>query len=101
MAAMVRAECRWLRALTSELRSGRLPFPTRAEMLKIAIDLGGPSPQALRDYVKELRTSSRIHTGTSKTTGTGVPIARKKRNPGATPKDSATRKKVRKSARTR
>jgi hypothetical protein len=97
MAAIARAECKWLRALTSELRSGRLPFPTRAEMLKIALELGGPSPKALRNYVKELRSSSRASEAKPKSLGRGTAIANKARKLGS-PRASAPRKKARKSA---
>jgi DNA-binding PadR family transcriptional regulator len=58
LAAMVRAECKWLRQILADLQSERLSFPTKAEMLKIAANLGGPSPEALRKYTDELAASS-------------------------------------------
>jgi DNA-binding PadR family transcriptional regulator len=61
MAAMIRAEYKWLRALVTDLQSGRLTFPTQAEMLQIAPDLGGPSAAAVRKYAKGLQTSSLSH----------------------------------------
>jgi DNA-binding PadR family transcriptional regulator len=58
MAAMVRAECKWLRAVAADLQSGRLEFPTQAEMLEIASNLGPPSANAVRKYARELQASS-------------------------------------------
>jgi DNA-binding PadR family transcriptional regulator len=51
MAAMVRAEIAWLRALIDDLRTGRLKAPTRAELRRLAANvpenMGPPSPEAL------------------------------------------------------
>ena len=46
MAAMVRAEIDWLRALIDDLRAGRLKIPTEAELRRIAAEMGPPSPEA-------------------------------------------------------
>jgi DNA-binding PadR family transcriptional regulator len=48
MASMVRAEIRWLRAIIGDLRSGRLAFPTQAELRRISVEMGGPSEDAIR-----------------------------------------------------
>jgi DNA-binding PadR family transcriptional regulator len=48
MAAMVRAEIAWLRALIDDLRTGRLKFPTEAELRRVAEQMGPPSEEAIR-----------------------------------------------------
>jgi len=73
MAAMVRAECKWLRRIAAELQSGRLAFPTEAEMLKIAIHLGGPSAEAVRNYAQELHASSSARTRKPRSAGAVLP----------------------------
>ena len=47
-AAMLRAEIAWLRALLDDLRTGKLKFPTEAELRRNATQMGPPSPEALR-----------------------------------------------------
>jgi len=42
MAAMTRAEIAWLRAIVADLRTGKLKFPTAAEIRRIAAELGPP-----------------------------------------------------------
>ena len=48
MAAMVRAEIAWLRALIEDLRTGRLKFPSEAELRRVAEQMGPPSEAAIR-----------------------------------------------------
>jgi hypothetical protein len=48
MASMVRAEIRWLRAIVADLRSGRLTFPTEAELRRISPEMGGPTDATIR-----------------------------------------------------
>jgi DNA-binding PadR family transcriptional regulator len=57
IAAMIRAECKWLRGVIAELQSGHLAFPTKAEMLQMGPDMGGPSAEAIHKYAKEFRAS--------------------------------------------
>jgi DNA-binding PadR family transcriptional regulator len=47
MAAVVRAELKWLRSVIVDLRSGSLGFPRKAEMLRLAATMGGPSEEAI------------------------------------------------------
>ena len=46
MAAIERAEIKWLRGLVADVRSGRLKYPTLEEMPRLSA-MGGPSEQAL------------------------------------------------------
>jgi hypothetical protein len=48
MASMVRAEIRWLRAIIADLNSGRLTFPTEAELRRVSAEMGGPSDATIR-----------------------------------------------------
>jgi DNA-binding PadR family transcriptional regulator len=48
MAAMVRAEIAWLRAVIDDLRTGRLKFPTEAELRRVAEQMGPPSEEAIQ-----------------------------------------------------
>jgi DNA-binding PadR family transcriptional regulator len=50
MAALVRAERKWLRAVIADLRDGRLKFPTLEEIRRIAPDQGAPSEEAIRNF---------------------------------------------------
>ena len=47
MAAVVRAELKWLHGVIADLRSGSLGFPSKAEMLRLAATMGGPSKEAI------------------------------------------------------
>ncbi len=47
MTAVVRAEIKWLRSVIADLRSGSLAFPSKAEMLRLAATMGGPSEEAI------------------------------------------------------
>jgi DNA-binding PadR family transcriptional regulator len=58
MAATVRAEIKWLRSVIAELRSGRLAFPTEAEIRRIGSEIGGPSDEAIRRISREMRLPS-------------------------------------------
>jgi DNA-binding PadR family transcriptional regulator len=46
MAAVARAEIAWLKGVVADLRSGRLAFPTLAQMRQLS-SMGGPSEAAL------------------------------------------------------
>ena len=48
MATVVRAELKWLRDVIADLRAGSLDFPSKAEMLRLAVSMGGPSEEAIR-----------------------------------------------------
>ncbi len=68
VAAVVRAELRWLRGLIADLRSGSLAFPTKAEMRRLGVSLGGPSEEAIRRLEAELeRTNHETTAGTVRT----------------------------------
>src|ERR1700722_12105923 len=54
MAAVVRAELKWLRGVIADFRSGSLGFPSKAEMLRLAATMGGPSEEAIRRIETEL-----------------------------------------------
>jgi hypothetical protein len=54
MAAVVRAELKWLRGVIAGVRSGSLRFPSKAEMLRLAATMGGPSEAAIRRRETEL-----------------------------------------------
>jgi len=54
MAALVRAELKWLRAIIADLRSGRLAFPTLAELAGMRPEEGGPSEEAIRSFTAQL-----------------------------------------------
>jgi DNA-binding PadR family transcriptional regulator len=59
MAAIYRAEISWLRHVSADLRSGDLRFPSKAEMLKLARTMGGPSEEAIGRVEKELAAPKR------------------------------------------
>jgi DNA-binding PadR family transcriptional regulator len=58
MAAMVRAEIAWLRAIVADLKSGKLRFPTEEDLRRLRSAPGGPSDEAVRRMAEELATSS-------------------------------------------
>jgi DNA-binding PadR family transcriptional regulator len=60
MAAMVRAEIRWLRSVIADLDTGRLAFPTAAELRALGPAIGGPSDEAIRELM--IRTSQTSRT---------------------------------------
>ena len=55
MAATVRAEIAWLRAVVADLKKGRLKFPTEAEIRRIPRADGGPSAEAMDRIAAEIR----------------------------------------------
>lgn len=52
-AAMARAELKWLRAIIGDLRSGRLTYPSEAEIRRLSA-LGGPSDEAVKRIFSEI-----------------------------------------------
>jgi DNA-binding PadR family transcriptional regulator len=54
MAAVVRAEIKWLRGVVADLRAGKLAFPTLEEIARIGVDAGGPSEEAMRRITAEM-----------------------------------------------
>jgi len=81
MAAVARAEIKWLRGVIADLKSGKLAFPTEAEIRQISAGLGAPSSAAITKILKEVRASSQS-------------------SKEARAKTASVRKKVRKSDRT-
>jgi len=55
MAAVTRAEVKWLRGVIANLGSGRLTFPTEEEMLRLGAEMGAPSEEAVRRLAAEMR----------------------------------------------
>ncbi len=55
MAAVARAEVKWLGGVIADLRSGRLTFPTEKEMLRLGAEMGAPSEEAVRRLAAEMR----------------------------------------------
>jgi DNA-binding PadR family transcriptional regulator len=51
MAALVRAEIDWLNGVIADLESGKLDYPTEAELRAIGAGVGGPSDAALRELI--------------------------------------------------
>jgi DNA-binding PadR family transcriptional regulator len=72
MAAMVRAEIAWLRAIVADLKSGKLRFPTEEELNRLRGTPGGPSDEAVRRMAEELGTSSESKGGTKSGTKSGT-----------------------------
>lgn len=52
MAAVARAEIAWLRAIIDDLRTGRLRFPTQAELRRLSALPGAPSEEAMRQMAE-------------------------------------------------
>jgi DNA-binding PadR family transcriptional regulator len=50
LAAIVRAEIRWLRGIIADLRSGRLAYPSEAELRRLAA-VGGPTAEVIQRIV--------------------------------------------------
>ncbi len=59
IAAVVRAELTWLRSVIADLRSGSLAFPSKAEMLRLAATMGGPSEEAIHRIETERKRRDR------------------------------------------
>lgn len=55
MAAVVRAEIKWVRGVVADLRSGRLTYPSKEEMRRLAREMGGPSEDAHRRASRRTR----------------------------------------------
>jgi DNA-binding PadR family transcriptional regulator len=55
VAAVVRSEIEWLRGIISDLRLGKLTFPSVEEMLRLGAEMGGPSQEAIRRMDSEMR----------------------------------------------
>ncbi|HEY4130288.1 MAG TPA: hypothetical protein VGM50_06700, partial [Gemmatimonadaceae bacterium] len=51
MAAMLRAEIKWLRGVIADLESGKLDYPTEAELRALGAAIGGPSDDAIRELM--------------------------------------------------
>jgi DNA-binding PadR family transcriptional regulator len=51
MAALTRAEIKWLNGVIADLESGKLDYPTEAELRAIGAGMGGPSDEALRELI--------------------------------------------------
>jgi DNA-binding PadR family transcriptional regulator len=73
MAAVARAEIKWLRGLVADLNSGKLTFPSEAELRQISAELGAPSSSAITKIVKKVRASSQA------TNDARVPVRKKVR----------------------
>ena len=58
MAAMLRAEIRWLRGVIADLESGKLDFPTPAELRALGAAMGGPSDEAIQELTARASTSA-------------------------------------------
>jgi len=59
MAAVVRAEIKWLRSVVADLRSGRLTYPSEQEIRQISSSMGAPSVEAARRIAREMRGPSK------------------------------------------
>jgi len=57
MAALLRAELKWLRAIIADLHSGRLAFPTLEEIKRLRNREGGPSEEAIRAFAAQLESA--------------------------------------------
>ena len=58
MAAMLRAEIKWLKGVIADLESGKLNYPTEAELRALGTGIGGPSDEAIRELTaRKLETS--------------------------------------------
>lgn len=59
MSALLKAEVTWLRAVIADLKSGKLKFPTAAELRKLSALPGAPSESALRSLASSKKTRVR------------------------------------------
>jgi DNA-binding PadR family transcriptional regulator len=97
MAAVARAEIKWLRGVIADLRSGKLAFPSEAQIRQISVELGAPSSAATTKILKEIRASSQSSKGAR---GPGHPAIQTGRTARqARAKIASVRKKVRPSDR--
>lgn len=62
MAALVRAEIKWLNGVIADLESGKLDYPTEAELRALGAGMGGPSDEALRRLLADRPKKSRRKT---------------------------------------
>lgn len=85
-ASVVRAEVKWLRSVIADLRSGSLAFPSKAEMLRLAATMGGPSEEAISRIETELDRAR----GENSANGAGTP--RKRGRPRASSKQAPAKK---------
>lgn len=58
LAAITRAELKWLRGVIADLDAGRLDYPTEGELRAIGAGIGGPSDEAIRELVAKKRAPS-------------------------------------------
>lgn len=59
MAAVLRAEIEWLREVITDLESGKLDYPTEAELRALGTAMGGPSDEAIRELMARAPGTSR------------------------------------------
>jgi len=76
-AALVRAEIQWLRSVIADLSKGRLKFPTLGEMLKIGVQMGAPSEEAIRRIAADMDKT----TAAQRTPRKRVRAGRRRRKP--------------------
>ena len=58
MAAMLRAEIKWLRGIIDDLETGKLDYPTAAELRALGPAIGGPSDEAIRQLTARTSEAS-------------------------------------------
>ena len=59
MAVVLRAEIKWLRGVIADLESGKLDYPTEAELRALGSGMGGPSDEAIRKLMERKEKTSR------------------------------------------
>jgi DNA-binding PadR family transcriptional regulator len=59
MAAVLRAEIKWLKGVIADLESGKLNYPTEAELRALGTKVGGPSEEAIRELTARKPKTSR------------------------------------------
>ena len=59
MAAVLRAEIKWLKGVIADLESGKLNYPTEAELRALGTGIGGPSDEAIRELMARNQKTSR------------------------------------------
>jgi DNA-binding PadR family transcriptional regulator len=59
MAALLRAEIKWIRGVIADLESGKLDYPTEAELRALGTGIGGPSDEAIRELIERRPDASR------------------------------------------
>lgn len=75
MAAVIRAEREWLRGVIADLRSGRLEYPSVAEMRRLS-SMGGPSEEAIQRLAREREKAKAKEGKAASRTSTGTPRAK-------------------------